>query len=195
MKLKDSKTYFNLARAYSGECQAATRYKFIEYGARNEGYQQLSELIDTVVYNEFNHARILYTKLQDASNSPIENIDINAGYPFKEKWNLVENLKLASEDEKAEVKLYNDFAKTAEEEGFDDLSFLFKSLAEIENKHMLLFKDLYNQLKDGFMYKRKKAVTWKCAGCGHEETSTEAWKTCPVCQAKQGFVMIKLSTD
>lgn len=193
MKLIESETYVNLARAYAGECQARTRYEFIEYGARKEGFEQLAEIIDTVVYNEFNHARILYTKLQDANNDNIENIEICAGYPFKEKWNLEENLMLASEDEKAEVKIYNDFAKTAEKEGFKELSTLFTHLAEIENCHAMLFKDLHKQLSSGSLYKKKKAVKWKCAGCGHEETSTEAWKTCPVCQAKQGFVMIKLS--
>ena len=30
MKLKDSKTFSNLARAYAGECQARTRYEFVE---------------------------------------------------------------------------------------------------------------------------------------------------------------------
>ena len=75
MKLIDSKTYENLARSYAGECQARVRYEFIEYGARNEGYKQLAELIDKVVYNEFNHARMLYTKIQDASEKPIKNIE------------------------------------------------------------------------------------------------------------------------
>ena len=60
MKLIDSKTFSNLARAYAGETQAMTRYRFVEYGARNEGYNALAEVIDKVVYNEFNHARVLY---------------------------------------------------------------------------------------------------------------------------------------
>mgnify|MGYP001053767815 FL=1 len=42
MKLIDSKTLLNLAKSYAGETQAYTRYKFIEYGARNEGYNALS---------------------------------------------------------------------------------------------------------------------------------------------------------
>ena len=104
MKLIDSKTYENLARSYAGECQARVRYEFIEYGARNEGYKQLAELIDKVVYNEFNHARMLYTKIQDASEKPIKNIEVCAGYPFKERWDLMENLKLAAEDEREEFE-------------------------------------------------------------------------------------------
>ena len=43
MKLSESKTYYNLAKAYAGECQARTRYEFIEYGARKEGLKALAE--------------------------------------------------------------------------------------------------------------------------------------------------------
>ena len=66
MKLIESETYKNLAKAYAGECQAHIRYKFIEYGARNEGYKTMAEMIDSLVFNEFNHARMFYTKIQDA---------------------------------------------------------------------------------------------------------------------------------
>lgn len=98
--LKNSKTYENLARAFAGECQAHVRYMFIEYGARNEGYVALSEIIDKVVYEEFNHARMLYSFLQTADENVIKNIDISAGFPFKQKWNLLDNLAFAAEDEK-----------------------------------------------------------------------------------------------
>ncbi len=195
MKLLESQTYFNLAKAYAGECQARVRYEFIEYGARKEGYACLAEVIDKVVYNEFNHARMFYTKLQDASDKQIKNVDISAGYPFKQKWNLLENLKLAAEDEKEETILYPEFAKVAREEGFKDIATLFENIAEIENCHKMLFLDLYNQLKDGSLYKKSKAVKWKCSGCGFEYTSKEAFEICPVCQAKQGFFHLILADN
>lgn len=46
MKLIESKTISNLARAFAGETQAMARYRFIEYGARNEGYSALAEIIE-----------------------------------------------------------------------------------------------------------------------------------------------------
>ncbi len=195
MKLKDSKTYLNLASAYMGECAARTRYEFIEYGARNEGYKCLAELIDKIVYNEFNHARMFYTKLQDADEEMIKNIEICRGYPFKEKWNLLENLKLAAEDEKVEVKLYKEFSETAKEEGFLEIAKLFEEIAEIENCHNMRFTEIYNQLKNGTIYKREKPIKWKCSGCGYEPVSTSAPKTCPVCQAKQGSFMLNFDTE
>ena len=195
MKLIESQTYTNLARSYAGECQARVRYEFMEYGARNEGYKQLAELIDKVVYNEFNHARMFYMKLQDAQDKPIVNIDICAGYPFKQKWDLEENLKIASEDELTEIELYKEFASVAKEEGFPDIAQLFLNVAQVENCHAMRFKELHKQLKNKTMYKKSKAVKWKCGDCGYEATSKSAWETCPLCQAKQGSVMLILEDE
>ena len=155
MKLQDSKTYQNLARAYVGETQSYVRYQFIEYGARNQGYNALAEVVDKIVYNEFNHARLLYTLIQQSSKEQIDNIDITAGYPFKEKWDLTENFALAAEDHETEIKLYKSFEKTARSEGFEDIANTFKMLADVEKQHKKTFEDLHKQLKDGTLYKKE----------------------------------------
>ena len=194
MQLIESKTYLNLARSYAGECQAQVRYKFIEYGARKEGYACLAEMIDKIVYNEFNHARMFYTYLQKATTKTIENIDVCAGYPFKERWDLMENLKLAAEDEREEFeKIYPAFKQTALDEGFEDIAKLYDMIIQVESCHFKTFTDLYNQMKNGTLYKKPTVVKWKCSGCGYEATSKEAWEVCPLCYAKQGFVMLKLN--
>lgn len=196
MNLKESKTYNNLAKTYAGECQAYIRYKFIEYGARMQGYECLAEIIDTVVFNEFNHARMFYTFIQKADNKTIDNIDISSGYPFKEKWDLVENLKLAAEDESFEEnRIYPEYAKVAREEGFEEIAKLFDDIIQVESCHRKLFTDLYTQMKNGTLYKKPKSVKWKCADCGYEATAKEPWKKCPICGAEQGKVMIKLLSE
>lgn len=192
MKLIESKTYQNLAKAFAGECQARTRYEFIEYGARQQGYKAIAEIIDKIVYNEFNHARMFYTKLQDAEIKQIDNIEIKGGFPFKEKWDLIENLKLAADDELAEVKLYPEFAATAKEEGFPEIATLFKNIATIEKQHQKIFSDLHKQLKSGSLYKKPTSNKWKCPACGYETTGKDAFKTCPVCGEKQGSVCVVL---
>lgn len=195
-KLLGSKTYLNLAKAYAGECQAQVRYKFVEYGARMEGYTALAEIIDKVVYQEFNHARMLYSFIQTADSGIIDNIDVCSGYPFKEKWDLIENLRLAAEDEMFEAdRIYPDYEKTARSEGFDDIAGLFKNLQQVENCHKMLFMDLHNQMKNKTLYKKPHPVKWKCGGCGYEHTALEADKICPLCQAKQGVFLLKLNDN
>ncbi len=195
MKLSESKTFRNLARAYAGETQASTRYKFIEYGARNQGLNALAEVIDKIAYNEFNHGRMFYTHIQSASKETIDNVDISAGFPFREKWDLADNLRLAAEDEEHDRNLYKEFEKTAREEGFEDIANLFNMTASVEECHRKLFLDLYEQMRDGTIYKKPKTTKWKCSGCGYEAESKEAWDECPLCRAKQGFVMLKVASD
>lgn len=193
MKLIESKTYHNLAKAYAGECMARTRYEFIEYGARKEGYKNIAELIDAVVYQEFNHARMLYTFIETADDGIINNIDISSGYPFKEKWNLLENLRLAAEDEGIEAeRIYPEYASIAEKEGFKDIAGLFRNLIQVENCHKLLFTQLYEQMKNGTLYKKPAVVKWKCNDCGYEAEGKTAFTTCPLCQAKQGSILLKI---
>lgn len=196
MKLIDSKTFINLAKSYAGECQAHIRYKFIEYGARKQGYKTLAELIDNIVFNEFNHARMFYTFMQDATKDIIENVDICSGYPFKEKWDLAENLKLAAEDENLEAtKIYPEYAKIAREEGFEDIAKLYEDIIQVETCHTKLLLDLYNQLSTNTLYKKNKVMKWKCADCGYEAEGKEAWDECPLCRAKQGSVMLHISSN
>lgn len=193
MKLKDSKTYLNLAKSYAGECQARTRYEFIVYGARMNGYKYLAELVEKVVYNEFNHARMFYTFIQQSEEKQVENIDIASGYPFKEKWDLQANLRIAAEDEMDEAtRIYPEYAKTAREEGFTEIAKLYEDIIQVETCHQKLFSQLYEQMKSGTMYKKKEKVKWKCADCGYEATAKEAWQECPLCKAKQGSVMIQI---
>lgn len=192
MKLKDSQTYLNLARAYAAECQARTRYEFVEYGARYNGQKAVADIIDKVAYQEFNHARMIYTALQNECKNQIDNIEIKAGFPFKEKWNLVDNIKLLAEDEADEAKAYTKFITTARDEGFDDIVTLFEQIKQVELNHKKLFEWLYKELNEKTLYKKQSETKWVCSACGHSYTSKEALDECPLCKAKQGVVEIVL---
>lgn len=191
MKLIDSETYRNLARAYASECMARTRYEFISYNAYQEQYVEISNIIGEIVHQEFTHARMLYTFIQTADEGTIDNVDISAGFPFREKWNFLDNLRLAAEDESNEIEAYERFAKVADKEGFSDIAGLFRNLIVAENAHKGIFKQLYEQLKSGSLYKKDNEVVWKCADCGYEQKSKSAFAECPLCQAKQGAVEVK----
>ena len=195
MELKKSKTYLNLARAYASECQARTRYEFVEYGARYNGQKALADIIDKIAYQEFNHARMIYTALQNDSGELIKNIQINAGFPFKEKWDLVQNIKLLAEDEENEAKAYAEFIKVAKEENFPDIVTLFEQIKAVEVQHKKVFEYLYNELKNKTLYKKDKPTKWTCSACGYSSTGLEAFDECPLCKAKQGVVEIKLPSS
>lgn len=192
MKLKESKTYLNLARAFAGECQARTRYEFVEYGFRYNGYEAIATLIDKIVYQEFNHARMLYTFIQKADTNPIDNIEICAGFPFREKWDLEENLKFLAEDENTEAKIYADFISTAKAEGFSEIAKLFEDIMAVELKHRDVFKEILKQFKAKKLYSKTTTTSWACPACGYVGSGKQAWDECPLCKAKQGVCEIKL---
>ena len=193
MKLKGTQTEINLARAYASECQARTRYEFIEYGARYNGYKNIADIIDEIVYQEFNHARMFYTFIQNGSkDETVDNIDICAGFPFREKWDLLDNLRLASEDEAKEAEVYTEFANTAREEGFEEIAHLFEMTKNVEDYHRQIFTELFEQMRDNTLYKKEEPVTWVCGDCGYMATSTEPWDECPLCKAKRESVKLIL---
>lgn len=195
MKLIESQTYLNLARAYASEAAARTRYEFVEYGFRYNGFEAIATLIDKIAYQEFNHARVIYTLLQDAELKQINNIDIEAGLPFKEKWDMLTNLQLLMQDEKDEANAYQDFAKTAIDEGFFEIARKFEMIRDVELRHAKVFEELYNQMKKKSLYKKAKQVAWICPNCGYVSFDKTAWETCPLCEAKQGVCELNLPEE
>ena len=56
----------------------------------------------------------------------------------------------------------------AEEEGFPEIAEHFKAIASIEKHHMERFQRYLDRIKAGTLWKRDKAITWKCLVCGYE---------------------------
>ena len=194
MQFQETKTFKNLARSFAGESQAGMRYQLIAKLATAEEYAVMADIIRSIAKNETYHAKTFYdTLIQKAGNH--ENIDLDAGYPFR-FGTLVENLGFAADDERAEFEeVYPAFAREAKEEGFADVAALFDRVASVEKGHEIVFRFLRDALKDGALYKRDKPTLWICSECGYRATTKEAWKVCPLCKAKQGFVEIPLPFD
>ena len=192
MEFQNSQTFINLARSFAGESQAGMRYQLIAKQATAEGYAVLADNIRTIAKNETYHAKTFFnTILQNAGS--IDNVDLqNAGYPFH-FGTLEENLKFASEDERAEFEeIYAAFANVAKEEGFPDVAAIYNMVVGVEKEHNIIFKYLHEAFKTNTLYKSEKPTLWICSECGYRVTSKEAWHICPLCKASQGYVEIHL---
>ena len=138
---------------------------------------------------------MLYTKIESATKGTIDNEPISVTLPFRERWDIVENLKHASQDEKDESEFYKQASKTAMEEGFEDIANLFSMIATVELKHSKIFMHLYEKLKGGELYKSDSPKRWTCPACGYEATGDEAFDKCPLCMAKMETVKIILPRE
>lgn len=192
MQFCETQTYLNLARSFAGESQAGMRYQLIAREATAQGYIALADEIKTLAKNETVHARRFFEELTKRGGEAIDNIEIDAGYPFH-TGDLVKMLALAADDERAEhERIYPAFAKTAKDEGFADVAALFTMIATVEKHHEQIFNYLHEAMESGNIYKNESPILYICKECGHKQTLKEAWDVCPLCKSSQGFVALHI---
>ena len=191
MQFEKTETFKNLARSFAGECQAGMRYQMVAKLAMQEKMKTLADAVRTIAKNETLHATQFFNQIIEKTGSR-DNIEFDAGYPFH-AGTLAEGLKFASADEKNESEdIYPTFAKIAEKEGFEDIAALYRMVADVEHHHKLVFQYLCDAVKNGTLYKSESPILWVCSECGYMHVAEEAWKTCPLCKAGQGYVDLHL---
>lgn len=186
--LQGTQTLQNLARAFAGESQARNRYTIYAEKAKSEGHYVLHALFTFIAENERAHAKVFFDLLVKGNGNG--GVDITAGYPFAQ-GNTIENLGYAAEGENHEWnEVYPAFADVARNEGFPEVEYAFRQIAQIESNHFQEFSKFKTKLEAGNLYRGTNAQgKWKCTNCGYEHTGTDAPGICPVCQHPQGFFM------
>lgn len=173
MSLKGSKTEANLMEAFAGESKARNKYTYYASQAKKDGYNQIADFFIETANNEKEHAKIWFKLLMD-------------GIPHTE-----ENLKDAAAGENYEwTDMYASFAKTAKEEGFDDIAVLFEKVAEIEKDHEDRYLKLLENIQEGIVFEREEEKEWKCNNCGYLHVGKKALEVCPVCDHPQAHYQI-----
>ena len=171
-ELKGTKTERNLMEAFAGESQARNKYTFFASKARKEGYEQIAALFEETAQNEKEHAKMWFKELNGIGDT-------------------AENLLAAAEGENYEwTDMYEDFAKTAEEEGFTELAHKFRLVAAIEKHHEERYRALLRNVETAEVFKRSEIKVWECRNCGHIVVGKEAPEVCPVCNHPQSYFEI-----
>lgn len=175
MELKGSKTEQNLMTAFAGESQARNKYTYFASKAKKEGYEQIAAIFQETADNEKEHAKMWFKLL-------------NGG----EIGSTAENLKAAADGENYEwTDMYAEFAKTAKEEGFARIAYLFEEVGKIEKEHEERYLKLLENVKEGKVFEAGEVKIWKCRNCGHIVVGTSAPEVCPVCNHPKAFFEIK----
>ena len=183
--LKGTRTAVNLMQSFAGESQARMRYTYYAKTARNEGYVQMADIFLETAENEAEHAKRFFKFLNNDFSE--ETIKIEADFPVA-LGNTALNLKAAAAGENEEHSdLYPKFADVAEEEGFDDIAYVFREIAEVEERHERRFLKLLAKIENGEVFKKAEEVEWKCNNCGYIHTGTEAPEECPACAHGQKY--------
>ena len=124
--VKGTKTHENLKHAFACESQANRRYLYFARRADIEGYPDIGGLFRDTSEAETGHAFGHLDFLREAG-------DPATGQPIGD---TEKNLKAAVSGETYEyTEMYPGFAKTAREEGFDEIAEWFETLARAEKSH------------------------------------------------------------
>ncbi len=172
-KYAGTRTEKNLQAAFAGESQARNKYTYFSNVAKKEGYEQIAELFLATAENEKAHAKLWFEELQGISTTQ-------------------ENLRSAAEGENYEwTDMYENFAKTAEEENFKELAAKFRAVAEIERHHEERYRELLKNVETASVFEKSSVKVWVCRNCGHVVVGTAAPAVCPVCYHPQGYFEMK----
>ncbi|MFI4926411.1 MAG: rubrerythrin family protein [Burkholderiales bacterium] len=137
--LKGSKTEENLKAAFAGESQANRRYLYFANKADVEGQNDVAALFRSTAEGETGHAHGHLEWLEQVG-------DPATGLPIGSTRN---NLKAAVAGETHEyTDMYPGMAKTARQEGFDEIADWFETLAKAERSHANRYTKALNELTD-----------------------------------------------
>lgn len=169
MELKGTKTEKNLWIAFAGESQARNKYTYFASVAKKEGYEQIAEIFTKTAENEKEHAKMWFKALGELGDT-------------------AQNLLHAAEGENYEwTDMYDDFAKTAEEEGFKALAAKFRMVGEIEKHHEERYRALLKNVETAQVFEKSEVKVWECRNCGHIVVGTKAPEVCPVCAHPKSY--------
>ena len=167
--LEGTRTYDNIMAAFAGESQARNKYDYFASAARKEGFEQIAAIFEETALNEKEHAKRLAKFVGLVDTTAV-------------------NLKHAAEGENHEwTNMYPEFARVAKDEGFDDIAYVFGEIGEVEEHHEARFGALLGNIEAGTVFKKERAVSWKCRNCGYIHEGPEAPKSCPACAHPQSY--------
>ena len=139
MKLSGTKTHDNLKAAFAGESQANRRYLYFAAKADVEGQNDVAAVFRSTAEGETGHAHG-HLEYMESVGDPATGLPIGSSRL---------NLAAAIEGETHEyTDMYPGMAKTARDEGIDEIADWFETLAKAERSHANRFAQALAALKD-----------------------------------------------
>ncbi|MBR6332257.1 MAG: rubredoxin [Dehalococcoidales bacterium] len=168
-----TQTEKNLQAAFAGESQARNKYTYFASVAKKEGYEQISEIFLKTAENEKEHAKMWFKELKGIGTTE-------------------DNLAAAADGENHEwTSMYDEFADTAEKEGFSELAAKFRMVGQIEKQHEERYRALLENIDMKKVFEKSEVKIWECRNCGHIVVGMKAPEVCPVCAHPRSYFELR----
>ncbi len=178
--VKGTKTEKNILTAFAGESQARNRYTYFASQAKKEGYEQIAGFFLETADNEKEHAKRLFKFLEGGE------VEVTAAFPAGVIGDTAANLKAAAAGENCECAImYPEFAKIADEEGFQTIAAVFTAIAVAEKQHEKRYLALMENIAKARVFRREAPRKWKCRNCGYVHEGADTPAKCPACDHPQ----------
>ncbi len=177
MELKGSRTEQNLMTAFAGESQARNKYTYYASEAKKAGYTVIADIFEETAGNEKEHAKIWFKLLHDGKVPDTATNLLDAASGENYEW----------------TEMYAEFAKTAKEEGFDHIAYLFEAVGKIEKEHEERYRAILEKLNTETIFVSEEVQIWICTNCGHVHVGKKAPEMCPVCQHPKSYFQKKVN--
>ena len=172
-KYAGTQTEQNLLAAFAGESQARNKYTYFASKAKKDGYEQIAALFLKTAENEKEHAKLWFKELNGIGST-------------------AENLAAAADGENYEwTDMYEGFAKTAEEEGFQELAKRFRLVAAIEKQHEERYRALLRNVETAQVFAKSEVKAWECRNCGHTVVGEKPPEACPTRNQPQTYCEVR----
>jgi rubrerythrin len=185
--LKGTKTAENLLKSFAGESQARNRYTYYASVAKKEGYVQIESIFIETADNEKVHAKSFFKFLADSDLNGEQLVINDAAYPVFLGTTKLNLIAAAAGENEEWTELYPYFAQVAEDEGFSQIAFTYRKIAEVEKRHEARYKKLATNIEENTVFVKADAVLWKCIHCGYIFEGEQAPIACPVCAHPQSY--------
>jgi rubrerythrin len=169
-KYAGTQTEKNLEAAFAGESQARNKYTYFASRAKKDGFEQMAAIFLKTAENEKEHAKMWYKELHNGIGTTAENL-LDAANGENYEW----------------TDMYENFAKTADEEGFTELAKKFRLVAAIEKHHEERYRKLLQNIETAQVFEKSEVKVWECRNCGHIVVGTKAPDICPTCAHPQSY--------
>ena len=160
-KYAGTKTEANLRAAFAGESQARNQYTFFASVAKKRGLRADGGAVSE---NSGERERARKALAQGA---------------VRHRRHEGQSGRAAAGENYEWTDMYQDFAKTAEEEGFPGWHSASRLVAEIEKAPRRALRALLHNLETAQVFEKSEVKVWECRNCGHIAVGTKAPRSVP----------------
>ena len=171
--MQGTKTEANLMKHWKGKAVTKMKAQLYQHPIRNDA-RQLSAILGEFATNSYIHAAHFHQALWG---------------PYQD---IMKNLSMIKSVEHEHGKhTFPQYAKTAREEGFEEIALAFEAMAQVDDDQWKKIVGIMGKLRSDTIFSKEEEQEWYCTRCGCVHKAKTAPENCSLCKAEQRFFEIK----